>query len=178
MRSVGFFLFLSVLLISCSPKFACKDVINIEGEKCETLTSVHEKYIEKGKGTKPSEALPSEEASVVRQLAIQGEKPIRLPPRVIRIWIAPWEDADGDLHQPSFIYSEISPKRGRWLFGESELVTTQPIFRPLEKKSGEKSPEHGPIRPEKGEPERERKPAQLRGSSPKGDQFRGKGGEF
>ena len=75
--------------------------------------------------------------TTVRSLHFEEEKPLRLPPRVIRIWIAPWEDADGDLHQPSYIYSEISPKRGRWLFGEKEVVTTQPILRPIEKPSGD-----------------------------------------
>ena len=155
---------ISVLLIltSCSAKFACKDRVDIEGQKCDSITTVYENKVlgkdevlpkeEKelspkkkevvltGEKTKvsssqeaPKESASSEDVDTVRSLSFEGEKPIRLPPRIIRMWVAPWEDGDGDLHQPSYIYSEISPKKGRWLFGEKELVTTEPILRPVEK---------------------------------------------
>ncbi len=175
---------ISVLLIltSCSAKFACKDKVNIKGEKCNPITAVYEDKIlgkdvvppqeEKEVSTKkkakvsfsqgalkesatlkgaPKESATSEDVDTVRSLSLEDEKPIRLPPRIIRMWVAPWEDGDGDLHQPSYIYSEISPKRGRWLFGEKELVTTQPILRPVEKPGedsrkgeGEKKEKQGP----------------------------------
>lgn len=38
---------------------------------------------------------------------------IRSDPTVIRIWIAPWEDADGDLNDESRVYLQIDS--GRWL---------------------------------------------------------------
>ena len=38
---------------------------------------------------------------------------LRSPPRVLRLWISPWEDADGDLHDASFINVVIDT--GRWL---------------------------------------------------------------
>ena len=38
---------------------------------------------------------------------------LRSPPRVMRLWIAPWEDADGDLHDASFIHVVVDT--GRWL---------------------------------------------------------------
>ena len=38
---------------------------------------------------------------------------LRSPPRVVRLWISPWEDADGDLHEASFIHVVIDT--GRWL---------------------------------------------------------------
>lgn len=38
---------------------------------------------------------------------------IRSDPTVIRIWIAPWEDADGDLNDQSYVYLQIDS--GRWL---------------------------------------------------------------
>lgn len=37
----------------------------------------------------------------------------RSPPRVLRLWIAPWEDADGDLHDASFVHVVVDT--GRWL---------------------------------------------------------------
>jgi conjugal transfer pilus assembly protein TraV len=38
---------------------------------------------------------------------------LRSPPRVLRLWIAPWEDADGDLHDASFVHVVVDT--GRWL---------------------------------------------------------------
>jgi len=38
---------------------------------------------------------------------------LRSAPRVIRLWIAPWEDADGDLHEASFVHVVVDT--GRWL---------------------------------------------------------------
>jgi len=38
---------------------------------------------------------------------------LRAAPRVMRLWIAPWEDADGDLHDASFVHVVIDT--GRWL---------------------------------------------------------------
>lgn len=38
---------------------------------------------------------------------------IRSEPTVIRLWIAPWEDTDGDLHDQSLIY--LQADSGRWL---------------------------------------------------------------
>lgn len=38
---------------------------------------------------------------------------IRSEPTVIRIWIAPYEDTDGDLHEASRVYLQIDS--GRWL---------------------------------------------------------------
>lgn len=38
---------------------------------------------------------------------------LRSTPRVMRLWIAPWEDADGDLHDASFVHVVIDT--GRWL---------------------------------------------------------------
>ena len=38
---------------------------------------------------------------------------LRSDPTVIRIWIAPWEDTDGDLVDQSYVYLQIDA--GRWL---------------------------------------------------------------
>ncbi|MBS3918005.1 MAG: type IV conjugative transfer system lipoprotein TraV [Deltaproteobacteria bacterium] len=143
---------LLLILTSCSPKYACKDRVDIDGEKCDPITTVYEKKMigkdgvspgeEKEVSPKKKEAVSTrektkvsspEDVETVRNLSIEDEKPLRLPPRVVRIWVAPWEDMDGDLHQNSYIYSEISPKRGRWLFGEKELLSTQPMLHPLGK---------------------------------------------
>ena len=38
---------------------------------------------------------------------------LRTAPRVLRLWIAPWEDSDGDLHEASTVHVLVD--HGRWL---------------------------------------------------------------
>lgn len=38
---------------------------------------------------------------------------LRTAPRILRMWIAPWEDSDGDLHEASTVHVLID--HGRWL---------------------------------------------------------------
>jgi conjugal transfer pilus assembly protein TraV len=45
--------------------------------------------------------------------ATTASQPLRSPPRVLRLWIAPWEDSDGDLHEASTVNVLID--HGRWL---------------------------------------------------------------
>jgi len=62
----------------------------------------------------------------------------RLPAKVMRIWIAPWEDSRGDLHAPGYLYTEIEPRR--WTIGgpaEPERVTR---IRPLQIERRETQP--------------------------------------
>lgn len=40
--------------------------------------------------------------------------PIRTPAQVMRIWIAPYQDKSGDLVVPSYVYTEIEPRK--WLY--------------------------------------------------------------
>jgi conjugal transfer pilus assembly protein TraV len=60
--------------------------------------------------------------------------PLRTPPRVLRIWMAPFEDTDSDLHDQKYLY--VTVHTGRWLL-EANQVNVQPQFKqvfPLGKK--------------------------------------------
>lgn len=54
--------------------------------------------------------------------------PVRTPAQVMRVWIAPWEDKDGDLVVTGFVYTEIQPRR--WVIGE-EAPTATPRLKVL-----------------------------------------------
>lgn len=54
--------------------------------------------------------------------------PIRTQAVVMRIAIDPWEDENGDLHVPGFIYTEIEPRR--WEIG-SRNAGSSTTLRPL-----------------------------------------------
>ena len=43
------------------------------------------------------------------------EEPFRVPAKVMRIYISPWEDEQGDLHMGGYVFSEIAPRK--WSVG-------------------------------------------------------------
>ncbi|EMG9311340.1 MULTISPECIES: type IV conjugative transfer system lipoprotein TraV [Gammaproteobacteria] len=63
----------------------------------------------------------------------QQSAPLRIPSRVMRIWIAPWEDDRGDLNLSSYVFTEIEPRR--WDIGVSAPRTVSPVLRPLQTQS-------------------------------------------
>jgi hypothetical protein len=62
----------------------------------------------------------------------QPEDPssLRVPARVMRIWIAPWEDGRGDLHAPGYLYTEIESRR--WTLGAPAEAERATLIRPLQ----------------------------------------------
>ena len=56
---------------------------------------------------------PATSAASASAAATPAPAALRSAPRVMRLWIAPWEDADGDLHDASFVHVVIDT--GRWL---------------------------------------------------------------
>jgi conjugal transfer pilus assembly protein TraV len=66
-----------------------------------------------GDSSEPNqEAVPAVSEAAAASVAIAEAQPLRLPPRVLRLWVAPWEDADGDLHEASNVHVLIDI--GRW----------------------------------------------------------------
>lgn len=82
----------------------------------------------------------------------RGVVPVRAPAQVVRVWVAPFEDAGGSLVMPGLVYSEVVPRR--WSVGHAETVTAAPSLRPLEAPMGRGEPviaESGPrARPSPG----------------------------
>ena len=54
--------------------------------------------------------------------------PIRSAPRILRMWFAPWEDSDGDLHDQSYVYLQVDS--GKWLIEHSRR-RIQDAYRPV-----------------------------------------------
>ena len=89
------------------------------------------------KGATSAQASSSQAASAsASTAATPTTTALRSPPRVIRLWIAPWEDADGDLHDASFVHVVIDT--GRWLIERTRPaprsridIATPPLAVPL-----------------------------------------------
>jgi len=120
------------LITGCSDKFSCKETMG--GIRCKNVQAVYdERVLNAGQTTeekvlrkKPENREVAAKATVPVEQIVRGldndeSRPIRIPSVILRIWTAPWEDQDGDLHKPGYIYCEISGKRGRWLFGEQNV---------------------------------------------------------
>ncbi len=81
-----------------------------------------------------------------------GSASLRSAPRVLRLWIAPWEDSDGDLHEASTV--NVLVDHGRWL---AERVRPSPkgprmgVAPPPAGATPAASPAPGPRSPTPGE---------------------------
>lgn len=53
--------------------------------------------------------------------------PLRIPPLVLRVWVAPWEDADGDFNDQQYIYTVVH--NGRWMV-ETNRENIRNQFKP------------------------------------------------
>lgn len=129
MRKLATAVMLPAILTGCAStmsgldgetKFACKAP---EGVSCASLSGVYANAVadnlpalrKEGKGE--GEALPAKSGEIIGRAPSSGD-PIRTRPKVLRVWIAPWEDSDGDLHDQSYIYVLADP--GRWVIEHNQ----------------------------------------------------------
>ncbi len=101
--------------------YACKAPV---GTQCTSVSGV---YANSTHGPVPASVLPKPatapasapsapsgaSGSATAAALSTPATPIRSQPRVLRLWIAPWEDADGDLHEASVVHVLVDT--GRWL---------------------------------------------------------------
>jgi conjugal transfer pilus assembly protein TraV len=89
-----------------------------EGVTCKPMSQVYEESaqpvkIDEADGqTVETRPLPPRSVVHVPPGAENGPVPLRTRPSVMRLWIAPWEDADGDLHEGAWIAMRLDD--GRW----------------------------------------------------------------
>ena len=55
--------------------------------------------------------------------------PFRAPASVMRVWVAPWEDADGTLHGANHLYIEVLPRR--WQL-DGAVLPAAGVLQPLQ----------------------------------------------
>lgn len=137
--------------------YACKAP---EGAMCTSVSGVYANSRQSvAKPAKPSEKIPSPAtpaiygASSIAPGTASGasSNAIRSNPRVLRLWIAPWEDADGDLHEESLVHMVVDT--GRWLIEHvrpaprSRLEGVAPPVAPAQEPSPSKTPTDAPPSP-------------------------------
>lgn len=116
--------------VSGSSSYACKAP---EGVACDSVSGTYANAMQhnlpsqreqQGKNSGHSTARAGEAASnapatIPPAAGNAGLPPtpvtLRSAPRVMRLWIKPWEDADHDLHDQSYVYVQVDG--GRWQIG-------------------------------------------------------------
>lgn len=146
-------LILSVMLSACSltgldssDDLACKAP---DGVSCMSATGVYTNSLsdnlpaQRSVSSAESSSSSTSEAnaptnsmskdSAIRRAQIPGTgTAIRSAPRVLRLWVAPWEDSDGDLHDQFYVYLTVDP--GRWVI-EHQRNKIQQEYSPTTLKS-------------------------------------------
>ncbi|MBW3499956.1 TraV family lipoprotein [Janthinobacterium sp. NKUCC08_JDC] len=69
---------------------------------------------------------------------------LRSPPRVMRLWIKPWEDSDHDLHDQSFVY--LQTDSGRWQIAHAQRQIRD-AFAPLKPPAPQQASSSGTASP-------------------------------
>lgn len=114
-----------------------------EGVHCDSVSNTYAEATRSGlpgqkrRTGEPSmgtdEALPDERrdgAAAQQRAALRADSPavdgmpLRSTPRVLRLWIKPWEDADGDLHDQTYVYLAI--EEGRWMVEHQQRAVRDP----------------------------------------------------
>lgn len=136
------------LLAGCSTfrpgnsEYACPGLP--DGVRCQSAREVYDMTSQGGAAGSIDAASERLSASPVASQSQQGTAlnshpavptarrtaPLRTPARVMRIWIAPWEDEQGDLNLPGYVFTEIEPRR--WEVGVRAPPHPAPVLRPLQ----------------------------------------------
>jgi conjugal transfer pilus assembly protein TraV len=118
--------------LDANSSFACKAP---DGILCESMSGIYangqQKNLPGQRVHQHATAEPSsaaQETAALLPTAIASGTPVRTIPRVMRIWFAPWEDSDGDLHDQSYLYLTID--RGHWLI-EHQHQRIIEAYRPV-----------------------------------------------
>ena len=98
--------------------YACKAP---EGAMCTSVSGIYANSAQgMPKPAKPSgQKPPPGEPVAYGAMPLASDRPaaasssLRSNPRILRLWIAPWEDADGDLHEQALVHVVVDT--GRWL---------------------------------------------------------------
>lgn len=109
------------------------------GVKCPSAMETYESTNGPDLSSKKKERKASEMVATVPAMGAaiddsQWPKPVLEPAQVMRIWVAPWIDEKESLHWPSYVFTEVTPRK--WSFGmpdfrnAKQLVPLQVEHRP------------------------------------------------
>ena len=141
-------------------KYACKAP---EGVACDSVSGTYANAVhnnlpsqraQRSAVTEKGESEPRPSTNAVRTTVSTASGnaddgtttgPLRSQARVLRLWIKPWEDADGDLYDQGYIYVQVD--NGQWLIDHVQRQIRD-AYAPL--KAPPKSATETPAEPNPG----------------------------
>jgi conjugal transfer pilus assembly protein TraV len=122
--------------IGGTERYACRAP---EGAQCISVSGVYASSLRGAFAapppkvlTEPAAAAPAATygatplAPVYAAASTPSPETIRSKPRILRVWFAPWEDSDGDLHEGSTVHLLVDA--GRWLIERVRPATSRRSF--------------------------------------------------
>ena len=117
-----------------SDKFACKAP---DGVSCSSVSGTYanaqannlpaQRAVTHGTSETPASDTPNTSANYKNDSSslpvVLPGVPIRSDPRTLRVWVAPWVDSDGDLHDQSHMYLVVDP--GKWQIEHTKVATVR-----------------------------------------------------
>lgn len=109
------------------------------GVSCQSVSGVHANAMQRNL---PSQRAEDAVAATTNQqdykatvagAPLSSGMPLRSQTRVLRVWIAPWEDSEGDLNDQSFSYVVVDS--GRWMIDHNRRNIAKE-YEPLRPPSG------------------------------------------
>ena len=121
--------------LDASSEYACQAPLGVQ---CESVSGTYANALQsnlpsqrpqRAPSAAPAAATPATAPAALRATSaaarapggIDGApavQPIRSQPRLLRLWIKPWEDADRDLHDQGYVYVQVDS--GRWLVDHAQ----------------------------------------------------------
>lgn len=116
-----------------TPSYACKAP---EGVLCTSVAGVYANSLQNNLPSQRTEKRAADPVGnvVTSTRAAPAANPtpdaasMRSAPRVLRLWVAPWEDSDGDLQDQSYLYVVVDS--GRWLI-EHQRASIRNAYTPI-----------------------------------------------
>jgi conjugal transfer pilus assembly protein TraV len=91
-------------------RYACKAPV---GAQCTSVSGVYANALHGMNDLPPAPLKQAATITPASTVPASNTTGLRTKPRVLRLWIAPWEDSDGDLHDASFVHVVVDT--GHWL---------------------------------------------------------------
>ena len=93
---------------------------NVSDKTSDKTAKTPSYYGDKQVPLDPTSAVESNKMPPIAMNTPQSGDPIRSQPLTLRIWLAPWIDADGDLHDQRYIYTTVH--NGEWLIEANQAA--------------------------------------------------------
>ena len=116
-----------IVFEGCAGSYGCKGFPNLP--VCQSAVEAYHATNGPAMGNDPGAVRDTETMSMVKGNALNDAiKAGRADPSILRIWMAPFEDEDGDLQSTRYVFTDLEPRR--WTLGsgaQQQTIRLKPL---------------------------------------------------